>query len=283
MTSKTPVPDTAEHDAYFPSEYSLGQYVPPKTDFDGADHERVTSGPRKILVIGADERYLPLKDGRYFSTGNHPVETLLPLMHLDAAGYEIEIATISGNMVKMELWAMPAEDDAVRKAYRKFLPQLDDPKKLADVLHDTSGLDDYAAIFVPGGHGATIGIPDSPDVRRTLEWALAGDRFIITLCHGPAALLAAADGDSSPFAGYSVCVFPDALDQGANIEIGYLPGEMRWLVAERLQQQGLTIVNDGMTGQVHQDRKLVTGDSPLAANALGRLAVEALAGRSPQP
>lgn len=283
MTSKTPVPDKAEHNAFFPSEYSLGQYVPPKTDFDGADHERVTSGPRKILVIGADERYLPLKDGRFFSTGNHPVETLLPMMHLDAAGYEIEIATISGNMVKMELWAMPAEDDAVTRAYQKFLPQLDNPEKLADVLHDTSGLDDYAAIFVPGGHGATIGIPDSPDVRTALEWALANDRFIVTLCHGPAALLAVADGDSSPFAGYSVCVFPDALDQGANIEIGYLPGEMRWLVAERLQRQGLTIVNDGMTGQVHQDRKLVTGDSPLAANALGRLAVEALAGRSTQP
>lgn len=279
MTSKIPVPDKAEHNAFFPSEYSLGQYVPPKTDFDGAHHERVTSGPRKILMIGTDERYLPLKDGKFFSTGNHPVETLVPLMHLDAAGYEIEVATISGNMVKMELWAMPAEDDAVKAAYEKFLPQLQNPKKLADVLSDTSQLD-YAAIFVPGGHGATIGIPHSPDVRATLEWALANDRFIITLCHGPAALLAAADGDRSPFAGYSVCVFPDALDQGPNIEIGYLPGEMQWVVAKQLQQQGLTVVNAEMTGQVHQDRKLVTGDSPLASNALGRLAVEALAGRS---
>lgn len=278
MTSMSPVPDKAEHNAFFPSEYSLGQYVPPKTDFDGAHHEPVTSGPRKILMIGADERYLQLADGSFFSTGNHPVETLLPLMHLRAAGYEIEVATISGNMVKMELWAMPAEDDAVAQAYREFLPQLENPVKLADVLGDTAR-PDYAAIFVPGGHGATIGIPDSPDVGAALEWALADDRFIITLCHGPAALLAAADGDHSPFAGYGVCVFPDALDRGANIEIGYLPGEMRWVVGERLQQQGLTVVNADMSGQVHQDRTLITGDSPLAANELGRRAVEALAGR----
>lgn len=280
VTSRTPVPDRAEHNAFFPSEYSLGQYVPPKTDFDGAHHDPVTSGPRKILMIGTDERYLELADGRYFSTGNHPVEMLLPLMHLDAAGYEIEVATISGNLVKLELWAMPAEDEAVHQAYSKFLPQLQNPRKLADVLRDTDSLDDYAAVFVPGGHGATIDIPQSPDVRAALQWALDRDRFIITLCHGPAALLALADGDRSPLAGYRVCVFPDALDQGPNLEIGYLPGRMRWLVAEELAKQGLTIVNEDMTGQVHQDRKLLTGDSPLASNALGRLAVEALAGQS---
>lgn len=280
MASRTPVPDTAEHEAYFPSEYSLSQYVPPRTDFDGAtDHERVTSGPRRILVIGADERYLPLKDGRLFSTGNHPVEMLLPLMHLAAAGYEIDVATVSGNLVKVELWAMPAEDEPVRQAYETLLPRLRDPLKLADVLGDRDRLDEYAAVFVPGGHGATIGIPDSPDVRAALQWALDEDRYIITLCHGPAALLALGDRDSSPLAGYGVCVFPDALDRGPNVEIGYLPGEMRWYVAERLRQQGLTVVNSEMTGQVHRDRTLLTGDSPLASNALGRLAVEALAGR----
>ena len=280
MTSRTPVPDRAEHNAFFPSEYSLGQYVPPTTDFDGADHEKVTSGPRKILMIGTDERYLPLADGRFFSTGNHPVEMLLPLMHLVSAGYEVEVATISGNMVKLELWAMPAEDEAVQQAYTDLLPQLQNPRKLADVLRDTGSHDDYAAVFVPGGHGAAIGIPHSADVRAALQWALDEDKFIITLCHGPAALMSLADGDTSPLAGYSVCVFPDALDQGPNIEIGYLPGQMRWFVAEELQKQGLTVVNTEMTGQVHRDRKLLTGDSPLASNALGRLAVEALTGRS---
>lgn len=280
MTSHPPVADRAEHNAFFPSDYSLEQYVPPKTDFDGADHEQVSSGPRKILVIGTDERYLPLADGRFFSTGNHPVETLLPLMHLDAAGYEIEVATISGNMVKLELWAMPAEDEAVQQAYAKLLPQLQNPRKLGDLLRDTGSLEAYAAVFIPGGHGATIDIPHSPDVRAALQAALDQDKFIITLCHGPAALMALADGDSSPLAGYSVCVFPDALDQGTNLEIGYLPGEMRWFVAEELRKQGLTVVNSDMTGQVHRDRKLLTGDSPLASNALGRLAVDALAGRS---
>ena len=71
-------------------------------------------------------------------------------------------------------------------------------------------------------------------------------------------------------------MFPDALDEGANLDIGYMPGRLPWLVAERLQQLGMTVLNDGITGQVHRDRQLLTGDSPLAANALGILAADTL-------
>ncbi|MCU1682790.1 MAG: protein deglycase HchA [Amycolatopsis sp.] len=112
---------------------------------------------------------------------------------------------------------------------------------------------------------------------QTLDWALSNDKFIITLCHGPAALLAATLGKAeSPFANYSICVFPDALDQGPNQDVGYLPGPLPWLAAERLAEQGLTILNDDVTGKTHRDRTVLTGDSPLASNGLGLLAADAL-------
>ncbi len=38
----------------------------------------------------------------------------------------------------------------------------------------------------------------------------------------------------------------------------------------------MTILNTEPTGAVHADRKLLTGDSPFAGNALGKLAAEAL-------
>ncbi|WP_253705444.1 hypothetical protein [Brachybacterium sp. P6-10-X1] len=69
--------------------------MPPRTDFNGADHPETTAARRKVLLIGADERYLRVGGDRFFSTGNHPVETLLPVLHLQAAGYEIEVATAS--------------------------------------------------------------------------------------------------------------------------------------------------------------------------------------------
>jgi molecular chaperone Hsp31 and glyoxalase 3 len=39
---------------------------------------------------------------------------------------------------------------------------------------------------------------------------------------------------------------------------------------------GVTIFNSEPTGATHPDRKLITGDSPFAANALGKLAAGAL-------
>ncbi|MDH8270763.1 protein deglycase HchA, partial [Klebsiella pneumoniae] len=58
-----------------------------------------TGGRWKILMLCTDERYLQMDNGSFFSTGNHPVETLLPMYHLDKAGFSFDIATLSGNPV----------------------------------------------------------------------------------------------------------------------------------------------------------------------------------------
>ncbi|RFD67401.1 glyoxalase III HchA [Staphylococcus pasteuri] len=277
--SKVPTPDKAEDNAFFPSPYSLSQYTAPKTDFDGVKHKNAyTGGKWKVLMIAAEERYVLLENGKMFSTGNHPVEMLLPLHHLMEAGFDVDVATLTGYPVKLEHWAMPEEDEALQSTYNKLKEKLKQPKVLSEVVKNELGPDsDYISLFIPGGHATVVGISESEDVQQTLDWALDYDKFIITLCHGPAALLSAGlNRESSPFEGYSVCVFPDALDDGANIDIGYLPGKLKWLVADLLSKQGLNIVNKEMSGQTHQDRKLLTGDSPLASNNLGLLAADTL-------
>ena len=160
--SKAPQPDPAEKDAFFPSSYSLSQFTAPKSDLSGADYPNPYKGRQKILMIGADERYLLTDNGSFFSTGNHPVETLLPMYHLDKAGFAFDVATVSGNPVKFEFWAMPSEDEAVKGFFDKYHPQFKRPLALADVV--AKGLDEYAAVFIPGGHGALIGLPESDDV-----------------------------------------------------------------------------------------------------------------------
>ena len=279
--SRSPTPDIAEDNAFFPSPYSLSQYTSSKTDFDGTTYPNPYTGGRwKVLMIATDERYILMQNGKMFSTGNHPVEMLLPMYHMDSAGFEIEIATLSGNPVKLELWAMPHEDLAVMGTYHKYLAQLKSPKKLSDVITSSLGANsDYIAVFVPGGHGVLAGVPHSPEVQQVLSWALAHDKHIITLCHGPACLLAAVIGESPekyPFKGYQVCVFPDSLDTGPNIEIGYMPGPLPWLVGDNLTKLGVKVLNTGISGQCFQDRKLITGDSPLASNSIGKLAAQAL-------
>ncbi|WP_060466068.1 glyoxalase III HchA [Acinetobacter sp. LMB-5] len=280
IDDKNPTPDLAEDNAFFPSPYSLSQYTAPKTDYDGTTYPTPYTGNKKVLMIATDERYIQMQNGKFFSTGNHPVEMLLPMFHLDNAGFEIDIATLSGNPAKLEMWAMPKQEQVVLDTFQKYADKLKNPLKLADILENAVGENSpYAAVFIPGGHGVLAKIPHSLEVKKVLKWAVEHDKFIITLCHGPASLLAAAV-DEQPenyiFKGYQICVFPDSLDKGANIDIGYMPGALPWLVGENLEKLGVEILNKGITGQCHRDRKLLTGDSPLASNNLGKLAAETL-------
>ncbi|XQU70784.1 hypothetical protein OJJOAM_003573 [Cupriavidus sp. H18C1] len=55
-----------------------------------------------------------------------------------------------------------------------------------------------------------------------------------------------------------------------------MPGHLTWKFGERLKALGFEIINDNISGAVHRDRKLITGDSPLAGNALGKLAAQTL-------
>ncbi|MBW0147352.1 glyoxalase III HchA [Marinobacter arenosus] len=273
--NKQPTPDPAEDNAFFPSPYSLSQFTSPKSDLSDANYpDPYTGGRWKILMVGADERYLLTDNGTMFSTGNHPVETLLPMYHLDKAGFAFDVATLSGNPVKFEYWAMPSEDEEVKGLFGKYRDQFKKPLKLADVVEKALGKDsDYIGVFIPGGHGALIGLPESQDMKNVLEWATENDKFMISLCHGPAAFLAV--NDTSTFSGYKICAFPDDLD-AQTPGMGYMPGHLTWKFGEKLKALGFDIVNTDISGATHQDRKMLTGDSPLAGNNLGKLAAKAL-------
>lgn len=272
--SKQPQIDHAEDNAFFPSEYSLGEFTSPVSDLSDVDYPRRHNGGKKILVIAADERYLKTDTGALFSTGNHPVETLVPLYHLHAAGFEFDVATVSGQMAKFEYWAMPRQDPRIMPFFREYQSKFQSPEKLSDVVKGLNGDSDYAAVFIPGGHGALIGLPESDAVADTLRWAIHHDRFVISLCHGPAAFLSLRNGEN-PLNGYSICAFPDATDKQTP-EMGYMPGHLTWYFGEELKAMGMTIINDDIDGSVNKDRYLLTGDSPFAANALGQLAAKEL-------
>lgn len=120
-----------------------------------------------------------------------------------------------------------------------------------------------------------LGLPDNADVGKVLHWAHEQEMFTLALCHGPAALLAAKTDEGFLYDGYKMTVFPDAVDKQTPV-IGYLPGPMPWWVGEKLTALGAQITNTKADASCHVDRRLVTGASPKAANAFGRLAAETL-------
>lgn len=64
-------------------------------------------------MVCTEERNMVMKKGKKFSTGNHPVEMLVPMLHYTNAGFEIDVYTPTGDPVKIEMSAMPSEDKNV--------------------------------------------------------------------------------------------------------------------------------------------------------------------------
>ena len=251
--------------------------VSAKTDFENISYKKYTGKKSKILVIFTEQKNLKMKNGKLFSTGNHPVEALLPMLHLRNAGFEFEIATPTGKPVVFEMWAYPSEDKEVKAIYEEQKSSFEKPMKLNDFI-DTSftKTESYAAVFVPGGHGAMIGIPEDVNVSKILNWAHENDLFTISLCHGPGSFLSTTlNNQKFLYEGYNMAVFPDSVDKKTPM-VGYLPGQMPYGLSEKLKSLGANLMNAKMDKTVCVDRKLITGASPLASNELGILAANTL-------
>ena len=263
--------------SYSPSKLALKLGTVTTTDFENISYTKYQGNKSKILVIFTEQKNIKMQNGKLFSTGNHPVEALLPMLHLKNAGFDFEIATPTGKPVVFEMWAFPEKDDHVKAIYNELKCSFEKPMKLSDFI--ASSFNDaasYAAVFVPGGHGSMIGIPEDKNVGKVLNWAHQNDLFTISLCHGPGSFLTTTlDNQKFLYKGYKMAVFPDSVDK-MTPKIGYLPGQMPWGLSEKLNSLGANIVNTKSDKTVCLDRKLITGASPLASNELGKLAAATL-------
>lgn len=268
-------PTPTQDGAYSPSPLALKLATSAKTDYDNASYDNAYTGTKKVLMVCTEERNMTMANGKKFSTGNHPVEMLLPMLHLKNAGFEIDVFTPTGDSAKIEMWAMPKDDAAVNTLYQEYQDQFEQPKSLAHfVQNNMSQNDDYIAIFTPGGHGAMLGLPDNNDLQQLIHWSHDKGLHMLSICHGPAALLAAdSTGNKADFLynGYKIAAFPDAVDKQTPM-VGYMPGHMPWKFGEKLESLGVSFVNKKADKTSHVDRKLITGASPQAANDFGKLA-----------
>lgn len=273
-------PTPTDDGAFSPSPLALRIATSDTTDYRPLEYDNTAIGDaRKVLVVCTEQRNMTMANGKKFSTGNHPVEMLVPMMHLRDAGFELEIVTPTGAPVQIEMWAMPRKDEAVMSFYDSFKTQFERPGTVTDFvntqMHDDSP---YIGVFLPGGHGAMLGLPENEAVGKILRWFHHQNLHTLAICHGPAALLAAHDsssGESFLYDGYKMAAFPDSVDKQTPW-IGYMPGHMPWRFGEKLRALGVQFVNTKADDTCHTDRRLITGASPKAANAFGQMAAREL-------
>lgn len=277
------VPNLESDGSYSPSKVALKMATSDTTDFENISYTKYDGKKSKILMICTEQKNMKMENGKLFSTGNHPVETLVPMLHLQNAGFEFDIVTPTGKPVVLEMWAFPEKDEHVKGIFNEFKARFENPGSLKDFVDTSitgaksqSALEEYAAVYIPGGHGAMLGLPDNENVGKVLHWAHENNLFTIALCHGPAVLLASSlNNQSFIYDGYELAVFPDSVDK-MTPKIGYLPGGMPWWVEKSLTGAGAKSINKKADKTVCLDRRLITGASPSASNNLGKLAANTL-------
>ncbi|AWS48835.1 type 1 glutamine amidotransferase domain-containing protein [Streptosporangium sp. 'caverna'] len=141
------------------------------------------------------------------------------------------------------------------------------PIRLADAR-----LDDYDAVYCPGGHGPMEDLCVDADAGRLLTAALASGKPLAIVCHAPAAMLATRIHGVSPFAGYRITEFTNEEENA----VGLGP-KARWLLEDELVALGADFVKGEMwKPYTVDDRNLFTGQNPASAAVLAEQLLKVL-------
>ncbi|MFI9583895.1 type 1 glutamine amidotransferase domain-containing protein [Streptomyces sp. NPDC052236] len=217
----------------------------------------------KILFVMTGADHWTLADGSKHPTGFWAEEAVTPYQAFTAVGHEIVVATPGGVVPPLDQGSLAPQFNGGKEGARKVadalasISEIQHPVKLEDV-----DLDDYAAVFYPGGHGPMEDLAVDAVSGKLLIDVLASGRPLGVVCHAPAALLAAtkADGNNA-FAGYRLTGFSNAEEIQGGLAAG-----AKWLLQDRLVEIGADYQEgEPWAPNVVVDRNLVTGQNPASA------------------
>lgn len=223
--------------------------------------------PSSVLLVVSAATEVPLTDGTRVPAGYLPLEVANICEVLAEAGHEIRSATPGGVRPSAYPDSRPEwVDEAERGA------GLREPSALSEI-EDATG---YAALVIPGGHGAMVDLPGDPTLGRLLLQAREAGVPIAAVGHGAAGLLSADRSIEQPwpFAGVRMTASSDA-------EQGPLAGRLAYSVETALREEGAVVeVGEPFTPHVVVDGLLVTGQNLASAVPAAQVLLGLIDGRS---
>jgi putative intracellular protease/amidase len=226
----------------------------------------------KVLFMVSGATYLVLKDGTRYATGYWAEEFAIPYKAITDAGHEVVVATPGGTVPSVDMMSMRpsmagGEQGALDlEAIIRSAEPLRRPIELADVR-----LEDYDAVYLPGGHGPMQDMAFDADAGRLLTAALASGKPLAIVCHAPAAMLATRIHGESPFKGYRVTGFTNDEEEGVG-----LASRTQWLLEDELKDKVGVEFSRGEMWKPYtlEDRNLLTGQNPDSAAVLAERLLE---------
>ncbi|WP_102417028.1 type 1 glutamine amidotransferase domain-containing protein [Mycobacterium sp. 4858] len=221
----------------------------------------------KVLFVVTGASYWTLQDGTRHPTGYWAEEFAAPYRTLTDAGHQVVVATPKGVVPHVDVMSLRpsmAGSEEIAAELEEILrsaEELRHPIALANAR-----LEDYDAVYYPGGHGPMEDLWQDADSGRLLTAALASGKPLAIVCHAPVAMMATRRNGNSPFAGYKVTAFTNDEEDAVGLR-----AKARWTAEDELVKMGV----DFSRGEVWKpytvkDRNLFTGQNPASAGPLAK-------------
>ncbi|MBO9615105.1 MAG: type 1 glutamine amidotransferase domain-containing protein [Dyadobacter sp.] len=200
--------------------------------------------------------------GYYLGEVSHPWEVL------SDAGYEIDFVSPKGGKAPVDGFDLT---DPVNK---KFWDDEQARQKVENTLTpDAVKPEDYEAIFYAGGHGAMWDFADDAKIAAIAARIYAKNGVVAAVCHGPAGLVNIKLADGSYLVnGKKVNAFTNEEEAAVGMD-----KVVPFALESRLIERGAKFEKSG-NWQTHvvTDQRLITGQNPQSAKAVGQAIVAAL-------
>lgn len=199
--------------------------------------------------------------GYYLSEVTHPWDVL------HQAGYEIDFVSPKGGKAPVDGFDMndPVNQKFWESAYRNKVENTFKPEQINP--------SDYAAIYYAGGHGAVWDLPQNEAIAEIAARIYENGGIVGAVCHGPAGIVNIKLSNGKYLVnGKKVNGFTNAEEIAVKLD-----KVVPFLLEDQLIERGGKFEKSGMwQPHVTVDQRLITGQNPQSAHALGQAILKKL-------
>lgn len=256
----------------------------------------------KILLVASSVNEMKFKDGQTHKTGYYLGELAVPAQEFIKAGYQVDIATPDGttpaldkNSINLSIFDNNPEKLSQAMAFALSHPSMQRPFKLNAIANSIQALNEYDAVYIPGGHAPMVDLMQDKDLGKVLRHFHEKNKTTALLCHGGVALTSALDnpaeyrqamvaGDVNQakalaqnwiYKDYKINVYSTAEEYGVE---NWLGAKIEFYMEDALRYAGgNVIVGEPDKPFIIQDRELITGQNPFSDHLLAEAVLKRLA------
>lgn len=184
---------------------------------------------------------------------------------------EVQIVSINGGAIPIDPSSQQADNPP---SVDRFLKDSD----AMAAINNTPSIEEvnaneYAAVFLPGGHGTMWDLPGNKRLAEIVTETLEDKRVMSAVCHGPAGLVSAVGSNGDPVVkGRDVAAFTNSEEDAVG-----LTDAVPFLLESRLRELGANVITvPDFEAHAVADGNLITGQNPASSEKVAELVVEYL-------